>query len=1317
MPDFELGPALNYDPFSPYHGVPKHERGTGYLDLRSKKQKDEEEGYELGPALEYDPFKPKKADSSERWAAIQKPEGTPGLPTLAARGVASGSLRVGESVGTGLRYLSHRSGLTPTSFMLDALLGPPPQTAFHETMEAVGEKVEDFFGKAAEKFAPPEYLQKLNVWDNPGLLKTPEWWFYNVGDMLPSLAASYLPGLGAYKTIQIAGRAYGLTPAVVTGLARLGASVAGGVAGGWLEGAQTYKQVLKEGGSEQEAARAAEFMGLGVGLLNAVSNFQIFEGVGKSFLAKVAHAGKSGLLEGVTEGLEEPWEVSSILLSKVLMGKPLPEGIGDMYIESLKDMITVAPIAAVTGVGAGVAGQLGTREKKDQEDDKGKPGAEGEKELTPGVKEPPAQDVIAAKLEADYKNGDLLPKDVALIIKNFPKGSPVRLKGEAILRGYVQLKAEQPIELGEPLTEGKLLTQEEQKEKDAFTSKMADQRLGAIVRPLAEKSAQESAAVFEHDLARRQAEDEALHDEARLPQGKDLLNQRMLEEEQRSRIEGVGGLAPYIHALLQETVSGEPGRRMRVKDADGAEQWFGVGSTYPEFMRNQYGRDEVINAIEKGLAGYEFPERESRQRQIWEDVLGVSRESLRRDTIEYAKIIEEDPSEIADVDDFTYNQLLKELRNEGYSTRAIQEAAERHRGPIQARAIAEASRRTGIPEEEILRAAATGQISLDGIWAEATQTEEERGELYDTQKERWFPRLVREGEEPGRSIQEPGRGREEAEGGRALQEKEIEPEYLPDDLLQKAVDMGPDGFLKSLTKDDVEMMFWANLEEPFDLDYLKGVARARGIRPAEAPTMEAPAEPPGPGLVDDIDLAAQEADTEPSPAQIEAGNYQKGHIKLHGLDVSIETPKGEKRVGYDVPLAEHYGYIRRTEGADGDKVDAFIGPNPESNKVFIINQRKVTKTGSSFDEHKVMIGFEKKGDAIKAYMLSYPRGWKGFGSIVEMSVDGLKDWLKNGNKNEPAVVGHKLEFLKEARSREDLDRIYQQSKAALERAPTLKDADRKRLFAELEEAYKIEAAKYKAEERRKDAEKRKRVEEMSPEEMRKELLTDPLTGLGNKRAYEEDPRLPIQVFVDVDSLKWVNDNISHQAGDELLKAVGQAFRGPRYRAYHISGDEFIIEAPTVEAANDYIESALQYLDKLTFEYALPDGTTITKKGAGISYGISTTVELAEAELQRHKAEREARGLRAARGEAPPGVVRKPPERGEPEGKKAAIAKKDEPIISDAVKTSLSNITVMATAIREATGEKIKVETNAQEALNDIDSKLKIYEAMLECLAS
>ena len=72
-------------------------------------------------------------------------------------------------------------------------------------------------------------------------------------------------------------------------------------------------------------------------------------------------------------------------------------------------------------------------------------------------------------------------------------------------------------------------------------------------------------------------------------------------------------------------------------------------------------------------------------------------------------------------------------------------------------------------------------------------------------------------------------------------------------------------------------------------------------------------------------IAKQAAPTE---AQKAAGNYRKHHVRIHGLDIALENVKGGKRSGvghngrrWTVTMPAHYGYIKRTEGADGDHVD------------------------------------------------------------------------------------------------------------------------------------------------------------------------------------------------------------------------------------------------------------------------------------------------------------------------------------------------------------------------------------------------------------
>lgn len=156
-----------------------------------------------------------------------------------------------------------------------------------------------------------------------------------------------------------------------------------------------------------------------------------------------------------------------------------------------------------------------------------------------------------------------------------------------------------------------------------------------------------------------------------------------------------------------------------------------------------------------------------------------------------------------------------------------------------------------------------------------------------------------------------------------------------------------------------------------------------------------------------IDEAAHDAATSPNnlhPAptegQIQSGNYRKGHVRINGLDVSIENPAGSKRRPEWPELAHHYGYIRGTEGHDGDHVDVFIGPHAEdaSKPVFIVDQ--VDKNGK-FDEHKVMLGFDSETAARKAYLANYSKGWKGLGDITEMSLADFKKWLRSNDTKKP----------------------------------------------------------------------------------------------------------------------------------------------------------------------------------------------------------------------------------------------------------------------------------------------------------------------------
>jgi GGDEF domain-containing protein len=171
-------------------------------------------------------------------------------------------------------------------------------------------------------------------------------------------------------------------------------------------------------------------------------------------------------------------------------------------------------------------------------------------------------------------------------------------------------------------------------------------------------------------------------------------------------------------------------------------------------------------------------------------------------------------------------------------------------------------------------------------------------------------------------------------------------------------------------------------------------------------------------------------------------------------------------------------------------------------------------------------------------------------------------------------------------------------------------------------------------ERRLDTNERKRVSQMSPEEMQKELLTSESLNLPNKRAFlEEEARNPSPAISmsDADGLKAFNDKFGYEYGNKLLEAKAEALKEAGLDAYHEKGDEFLQRDGTTADLQNKLEHARELLRNKEIEVELNDGTIKRYKGVDFSYGVGKDLSEAEANLKQHKATREARGERA-RGE-------------------------------------------------------------------------------------
>ena len=130
-----------------------------------------------------------------------------------------------------------------------------------------------------------------------------------------------------------------------------------------------------------------------------------------------------------------------------------------------------------------------------------------------------------------------------------------------------------------------------------------------------------------------------------------------------------------------------------------------------------------------------------------------------------------------------------------------------------------------------------------------------------------------------------------------------------------------------------------------------------------------------------------------------SGHKLQGRRKWNGLDISIENRKGSVRKGTDpdghkwaITMKHPYGYIRGTEGTDGDHLDCYLGEHKDAPQVFIIHQNN-PDTGE-YDEDKVMLGFNDGQEAKKAYLEQYDRpGF--FGGMDSMTLDKFLGIIKD----------------------------------------------------------------------------------------------------------------------------------------------------------------------------------------------------------------------------------------------------------------------------------------------------------------------------------
>lgn len=144
------------------------------------------------------------------------------------------------------------------------------------------------------------------------------------------------------------------------------------------------------------------------------------------------------------------------------------------------------------------------------------------------------------------------------------------------------------------------------------------------------------------------------------------------------------------------------------------------------------------------------------------------------------------------------------------------------------------------------------------------------------------------------------------------------------------------------------------------------------------------------------------------------------------------------------------------------------------------------------------------------------------------------------------------------------------------------------------------------------------MNEMTEAQLYEAIFTDHMTGAKNRRAldaYIDDSNLV--AIIDLDSLKWLNDEINHRMGDLYLKTLTERLQvvfGAE-NVYRLSGDEMVVLGQDGDLYRE-----LKILQRHVTYF---------------SFGVGTDLVSADAALITNKLYREDAGLRAARGETPP----------------------------------------------------------------------------------
>lgn len=146
---------------------------------------------------------------------------------------------------------------------------------------------------------------------------------------------------------------------------------------------------------------------------------------------------------------------------------------------------------------------------------------------------------------------------------------------------------------------------------------------------------------------------------------------------------------------------------------------------------------------------------------------------------------------------------------------------------------------------------------------------------------------------------------------------------------------------------------------------------------------------------------AKKDDEEKKAAAKNTGDQVVARREFAGFRIAIENPAGSTRHWFDLDgkqtgetqMYHDYGYFEDHEGADGEELDVYLGPDEHAPFVYLVSQMKAPDFKRK-DEQKVMAGFPSFDAARLAYMKHRNDGDAAIGAILAVSMDRFRRKLR-----------------------------------------------------------------------------------------------------------------------------------------------------------------------------------------------------------------------------------------------------------------------------------------------------------------------------------